>query len=217
MASYHVFKHMAADPVLANKFGVRMREAAFFFEEPISEDPAQRQKMREIMRAGISGFRHDASIVHEIGLLPENKWKDAYEILSPVVDSDRAIIEIERLITAKGAKLVREKVNDDLLDLEETLLARFKADAIVNATGLGALVTAKDDMFPLRGAVMRVINDGTRFPKVEKALVVSATAQGKETSEYVVLLWGRSALSDIIQIHLHDTPQRSHPLRRRFL
>jgi D-amino-acid oxidase len=183
MASYHVFKHMAADPVLANKFGVRMREAAFFFEEPVNDDPAQRQKMREIMRAGISGFRHDASIAHEVGLLPSKKWKDAYQILSPVIDSDRAIIEIERLIVTKGAKLVQERVNEDLLDVEETLLFRFKADAIVNATGLGALVTAKDNMFPLRGAVLRLLNDGTRFPKVEKALVVSATAQGKETSE----------------------------------
>jgi hypothetical protein len=38
-------------------------------------------------------------------------------------------------------------------------------------------------MFPLRGAAMRLVNDNSKFPKIERALVVSATAQGKETSE----------------------------------
>jgi hypothetical protein len=67
-------------------------------------------------------------------LLPANAWKDAYEILSQAIDSDRAIIEIERLIAAKGAKFVHEKTDDDLLEVEETLPTRFGADAIVNTT-----------------------------------------------------------------------------------
>ena len=103
--------------------------------------------------------------------------------ISPVVDTDRALIAIEKLVGAKGAEFVHEKIEGDLLDLETDLRKRFNADAIVNATGLGAKTTASDNMYPLRGAVLRLRNDGARFEKIERALVVSATAEGKETSE----------------------------------
>jgi D-amino-acid oxidase len=183
MASYHIFTHMAADPVLASKFGVRMRPAAFFFPFKVTDDPAQRKKMREIMRAGIPGFRHDVRLVHEVGLTPAENWKDAYEILAPVIDTDVALASTERLVKAKGCEFVRERIEGDLMDHEAELLARFKADAIVNASGLGSKELASDDMFPLRGAVMRLLNDGQRFEKLERALVVSAVAEGKELAE----------------------------------
>jgi D-amino-acid oxidase len=183
MASYHIFSHMAADPVLATKYGVRMRQATFFFPFKVTDDEAQRKKMREIQRSGVAGFRHDANIIKEVGLADEEKWQDAYEHLSPVVDTDRALIAIEKLVKVKGANFVQERIDGDLIDLESELRARFNAGAIVNATGLGAATTASDNMYPLRGAVLRVLNDGTRFEKLERALIVSATAEGKETSE----------------------------------
>ena len=46
--------------------------------------------------------------------------------------------------------------------------------AIVNATGLGSYELAGDTtMYPLRGALIRVINDGKKFPKVTEALCVT--------------------------------------------
>lgn len=46
--------------------------------------------------------------------------------------------------------------------------------AIVNATGLCAYELAGDKtVSPLRGALIRVINDGTKFPKVTEALCVT--------------------------------------------
>ena len=46
--------------------------------------------------------------------------------------------------------------------------------AIVNATGLGSHEVAGDSsMYPLRGALIRVINDGKKFPKVTEALCVT--------------------------------------------
>jgi hypothetical protein len=40
--------------------------------------------------------------------------------------------------TSKGAELITEKIHGDLFAQEDNLLARFDADAIVNAKGLGS-------------------------------------------------------------------------------
>lgn len=61
-----------------------------------------------------------------------------------------------------------------MLESEDQLLAEYQAVAIVNATGLGAWELAEDSaMYPLRGALIRIINDGTKFPKVTEALCVT--------------------------------------------
>ncbi|MCA1679477.1 MAG: FAD-binding oxidoreductase, partial [Actinobacteria bacterium] len=54
-------------------------------------------------------------------------------------------------------------------DQEQALRAEFRADAIVNCTGLGAMQTHGAPMYPLRGALARAINDGSRMPKVDEA------------------------------------------------
>ena len=57
---------------------------------------------------------------------------------------------------------------------EDALIAEYSADAIVNATGLSSDILAADPtVYPLRGALIRVINDGKRFPKVKEALAVT--------------------------------------------
>ena len=60
----------------------------------------------------------------------------------------------------------------DLLDIEADLRKRFHADAIVNAMGLGTATTTSDNLYLLRGAFLRLHNDGTRSEKLERALVV---------------------------------------------
>ena len=54
-------------------------------------------------------------------------------------------------------------------DQEQSLCAEFRADAIVNCTGLGAMQTHGAPMYPLRGALVRVINDASRMPKIDEA------------------------------------------------
>jgi D-amino-acid oxidase len=44
---------------------------------------------------------------------------------------------------------------------------------IINCTGLGARELAADAMFPLRGALVRLVNDGRDFPKITRAYCVS--------------------------------------------
>lgn len=185
MISYHVYKHMAANPVLREQFSVQMRETVFFFKESIKNDPDQLRKMRELERSGVAGFRHDTSAAHEFGL-DKDTWVDAYEVLSPLIDTDKALSRITKLVEDKGAEFVYEYLAGDLLPQEQALLLKHDADAIVNASGLGSFALANDDkVYPLRGAVLRLLNDGQKFEKIKKALVVSATANGHVKSEYV--------------------------------
>ena len=131
-------------------------------------------------------FRHYTKVIHELGLDKE-RWLDAYEILSPLIDTYKSLLTIQKLVEAKGAKLVTETVTKDLLEVEGDLLARYSADAIVNASGIGASVLANDsNVYPLRGAVVRLLNDGQEFEKIKKALVVSAVdIPSDKKSEYV--------------------------------
>lgn len=81
---------------------------------------------------------------------------------------------IRNLVTAKGGKLVTRRISGDLYEQEDELLSAFNAHYIVNATGLGAYETAKDStVYPLRGALIRVVNDGKKFAKVTEALAIS--------------------------------------------
>lgn len=78
------------------------------------------------------------------------------------------------LIVSKGAHLVTKRISGDILDSEDVLLSTYNSFAIVNATGLGSVESASDESsYPLRGALIRVLNDGRKFPKVEEALVVA--------------------------------------------
>jgi D-amino-acid oxidase len=79
------------------------------------------------------------------------------------------------LVEAKGAKLVTETIHGDLLEQEDELCNRFGADVIVNASGLAGHELAGDmTCYPIRGSLLRVINDGTDFPKIRDALVIAA-------------------------------------------
>lgn len=100
--------------------------------------------------------------------------KDAYQLLSPAIDTDVYMMWLHFVLSCKGATFVTERIKGDLLSQEEELLSRFNAYAIVNATGLSAFELAGDKtVYPLRGAIIRVINDGTKFPKLTEALAVT--------------------------------------------
>ena len=98
---------------------------------------------------------------------------DSYRHLAPVVDTDHYMVWLQSLVSRKGATLITGRISGDLLDQEHELLEEYGAIAIVNATGLSAVELAGDEtVYPLRGALIRVVNDGKRFPKVTEALAV---------------------------------------------
>ncbi|KAK0735454.1 FAD dependent oxidoreductase [Apiosordaria backusii] len=85
------------------------------------------------------------------------KLKWGYIHQAPVVDTDVAMNFLMKLVRDKGAILETREIKEDLHLQERELKDDFKADIIVNASGLGARVLANDNqVFPVRGAVRRM-------------------------------------------------------------
>jgi glycine/D-amino acid oxidase-like deaminating enzyme len=165
-----------------------MKEADFFFPVPVEQDSKQMSKMLEILSSGVRGFRRDLVIIKERRVNPAYGAVDAYEHLAPIIDTDVCMEFLKNIVTAKGAKLVTRTIHGDLFDQEVSLRNEFSADVIINCTGLAASETAGDaTCYPLRGGLLRVINDGTDFPKVNHALTITADAV-QSTNEIVFLV-----------------------------
>lgn len=177
MTSYHIWRQLA-DPIEGErKSGVVMKPSGFFFPRTLDENPTELKKMNELSISGVAGFRRKPSLAEEHRINPRHGIVDAYEISAPAIDTDVAMEWLMQLVASKGARFVTEEIREDLLLIEDSLCARFCADAIVNCTGLGSAKVANDaSCYPLRGAMIRVINDGKDFPKVKSALAVSADA-----------------------------------------
>ncbi|KAF8880840.1 nucleotide-binding domain-containing protein [Infundibulicybe gibba] len=158
----------------AQEHGVRMRMANFFFEQSIHRMSGQLEKMNEIAAVhDIQGFKHDPTLVKTHAVNQDAGVVDSYRHLAPVIDTDQYMGWLRSTVIAKGGKLITARINGDLLEQEDRLLAKYGAQAIVNATGLGAYETAADhSVVPLRGALVRVINDGKRFPIAEDIVFI---------------------------------------------
>jgi len=72
-----------------------------------------------------------------------------------------------------GCTVIQQKIEGLIASQEQELLQQYQADFIVNCSGLGASELAGEPMYPLRGALVRVKNDGTRMPKITKAYCIS--------------------------------------------
>ncbi|KAI1881399.1 hypothetical protein JX265_000225 [Neoarthrinium moseri] len=187
MASYHIWRQLEGTLIDGKKSGIRMRPTDFFFPRPLEESPEDLQKMNELMSSGVRGFCRKSSLVEKRRVDPLYGCKDAYEILSPVIDTDVAMEWLMELVKAKGAILVTEELQADLLFIEDSLRHRFGVDAIVNCAGLASDKLAGDDScYPIRGAMIRVINDGKDFPKVEAALVITADVAVNNEMVFIV-------------------------------
>ncbi|KAG4219189.1 hypothetical protein PC116_g32331, partial [Phytophthora cactorum] len=92
MTAYHIWDGIASIPALSEASGVRMMPSDFFFPEPVESDKAQVSKMTEIMASGVRGFYRGADIIDERGIDPSYGAVDAYELLAPVIDTDKAMV-----------------------------------------------------------------------------------------------------------------------------
>ncbi|KAF8875169.1 FAD dependent oxidoreductase [Infundibulicybe gibba] len=193
----------------AQEHGVRMRMANFFFEQSIHKMSGQLEKMNEIAAVhDIQGFKHDPTLVKTHAVNQDAGVVDSYRHLAPVIDTDQYMGWLRSTVVAKGGKLITARINGDLLEQEDRLLAKYGAQAIVNATGLGAYETAADhSVVPLRGALVRVINDGKRFPIVKEALCVSHDDTHGAEAEDIVFIVPRNdrtlILGGLVQPHVH--------------
>ena len=177
MIAYHIWDAIAACKELSELSGVRMKGADFFFPTPIEQDMEQMSKMLEIMSSGIRGIRRDPAIIKERNINSNYGAVDAYEHLAPIIDTDRAMAWLTTLVEQKGAKLITTTIIGDLLTQESSLRSKYNADIIINATGLAGTDLADDkSCYPIRSGLLRVINDGSDFPKLDHALTITADA-----------------------------------------
>jgi len=166
--SYRVFAQLVGDGAA----GVFLRPVIFYFKRPIVEDRLQFAKVREY-KDKVEGFRHDAALISEHGVNSDLGYRDAYTHLAPMIDTDLYMRWLLHEAKAAGCRIVQEKLVGPLRDQEEGLLSRFGADAIVNCAGLGAREITDDVVLPLRGALIRVRNDGIAVPRITEAHCVS--------------------------------------------
>lgn len=206
MESYGVYAAMATNLDLAAEMGVQMRSLAMLFPYKIDADATKLEKMKTIQNSSVKGFRHSEDIVEGINISPDFGIVDAYEHDAPVIDSDRGMQFLMDLVQDRGAELFTHEVKGQLRDIEHELLMVFSADAIVNATGLGAHELASDDLvYPVRGGVLRVVNDGKDFPRVTTASIVSTETDDTGNYRDVIFMVPRNddilILGSIVQPH----------------
>ncbi len=166
--SYQAFFELAKSKAT----GVFIKPVCFFFRESVNDNPLYLLKMNEL-KEQVKGFRHDEQIVVEEHINPAIGIKDAYCHLAPMIDTDVYLVWLMKEVVHAGAHIIHKKIVGLLLEIEMELLATYKSDFIVNCTGLGAMELTDDAMYPLRGALVRVTNDGATFPVLTKAYCVS--------------------------------------------
>lgn len=172
MRSYIRFAQLAADP----RTGVSLRPAVFYFRHLIEEDPAELAKMLEVQQH-LPGFVHDAALIDAHGVSPDAGVVDAYSYLAPTVDTDWYLAWLAREAEVAGVTVARRHIRGPLAEQEHELRAEFGADVVVNCAGLGARELADDPALdPHRGALLRVINDGSHMSRVTAAHAVANNA-----------------------------------------
>jgi D-amino-acid oxidase len=187
--SYAILTELAADPAT----GVFVRPATFYFRQPIEEDVEVFTRMNEV-RGMVAGFRHDPALIRENRVNSAIGLRDAYTYLAPMVDTDVYMRWLVGEVVGLGCRVVERKLSGPLRDQEAALMSEFDAQAIVNCTGLGAAELAEDEVRPLRGALVRVRNDGRVSPRIEQAHCMSLTVGGREDGFVFILPRGDDML-----------------------
>lgn len=165
--SYRIFADLANDPAT----GAFLKPVTFYFKHAIADDPWQREKMAEL-RTKVREFRHDRALIDEHKVNPAG-IEDAYTHLAPMIDTDAYMRWLLAEVRKAGCRIVERQVAAPLSAQEASLLHEFDADAIVHCTGLGARELTGDALYPLRGALVRIKNDGRAIPRITEAHCIS--------------------------------------------
>jgi D-amino-acid oxidase len=187
MESYEIFTDLARD----RSTGVYMRRANFYFTKP--QTARELHKMNELAPK-VRGFVRDAGLADANGVSPETGIVDAYAFIAPMIDTDVYMGWLRRQVEAAGVTITQRRIDGRLADQEAQLCAEFGASAIVNCTGLGAAEMHGTQTYPLRGALVRAINDGSRMPKVTEAHCVSHPEGSTEQDMVFIVPRGENML-----------------------
>jgi D-amino-acid oxidase len=166
--SYGIFTDLARDPAT----GVFIRPVTFYFERPLRENPEQQAKMNEL-RHKVQQFRHDAALIAENHVNPACGLRDAYTHLAPMIDTDVYMEWLQGEVRKAGCRIGEARIAGPLREQEAKLARDYGVDAIVHCSGLGARELADESVYPMRGALVRVYNDGRAMPRITHAHCVS--------------------------------------------
>ncbi|GJE92674.1 FAD dependent oxidoreductase [Phanerochaete sordida] len=173
--------------------GIRLRVANFLFDRPARCNAEDYKKILEIEEAEIPGFMHDPVLPMRHAIGRNCGIVDAYRHISPVIDTDAYMVWLRQLVGNKGGRLVTHHISGSLLEQEDDILAMFRANIIINAAGLAASEAAEDPtVHPLRGALIRVVNDGTKFRKLDEAIVVAYDEAKRDDDGGIVFILPRN-------------------------
>jgi D-amino-acid oxidase len=187
MESYEIFSDLARDPAT----GVFMRKANFYFTQP--QTARELHKMNELAPK-VRGFVRDPGLAEAAGVSSAYGVVDAYALVAPMIDTDRYMIWLRGQAEAAGVRITRRRIDGRLADQELRLLHEFRARAIVNCTGLGAAEAHGAPMYPLRGALVRALNDGRLMPKIDEAHCVSHSETSTEQDMIFIVPRGENML-----------------------
>jgi D-amino-acid oxidase len=148
----------------------------------------------EDLKDKVGGFRHDRALIAEHGINPELGLQDAYTHLAPMVDTDTYLQWLLRETRQKGCRVVEGKIRGLLSAQAESLAREFGAAAIVNCAGLGSSELTAEPMYPLRGALVRLKNDGRAMPRITEAHCISLDTSGQERSFIFIVPRGDNML-----------------------
>ena len=181
VVSYKKFFELAAD----EQTGVFIRPANFYFRYRIKDHPWAWQKMTEIQHH-VQGFRHDPALISEHGINSQLGFLDAYQYLAPMVDTDSYMSWLLHQVQAAGCRVLTQRIDGNLRAQEQQLKQQFGVDVIVNCSGLGARELAADDVYPLRGALIRVKNDGSCMPPITESHSVAQETDDERAMVFII-------------------------------
>jgi D-amino-acid oxidase len=191
--SYRIFSEIAARPGMGEEVGVFIRPVVFYFRTPVQERPADLIKMNEL-QGEVRDFVHDAALIDHHHVSPRSGAVDAYSHAAPMIDTDVYMNWLMSEVTGAGCTVIKGRISGSLRERETQLRRVFGVDCIVNCTGLGAAELCGDQMYPLRGALIRVHNDGRSMPRVTTAHCVAHDLASSEQDMVFIVPRGRDML-----------------------
>ncbi|KAK9764117.1 hypothetical protein K7432_008657 [Basidiobolus ranarum] len=174
--SYVQFSDLA-DKYGANKTGIRKRMSCFLFERKLTGGGLKKKlEIAEICQK----FSDDVPGLINKYNLNSNRDKmgsnimDAYEHLSYVIDPEQYLYWLGESLEKKGVNLLHDVLEDTIHEETPYLLQCYKADILINCTGMSARELCCDKKLkPLRGILIHVKNDGKKFKKIESCISIS--------------------------------------------
>lgn len=190
----------------------------FFYHDLEKDHTVDWDKLQKMQKDRVEEVKvYKGNKLHDLlgGSGISEEWKKklrfAYRHKAPIINTDKAMAYLMTLVKNKGANMVTRRIAGKIQDAGEKLLKDFGADAILNATGLGAREVADDaDVYPVRGAIRRV--DNTRhsnFRLLNNAYLVPAQKDEHGHPTGVVFIVPRN--DDILYVGSIIQPNTEEP------